>query len=91
MASGSSLTVVESGDQVLMIDLAIVWDANEGVLKHKENEKRTIYQVLRNLFDLQKAFSSRGMVFGARSMVCRETGAWGCPGVGSAECGVLRA
>lgn len=31
--------VVESGDQVLEIDLAIVWDANEGVLKHKASEK----------------------------------------------------
>ncbi|KAL1482954.1 hypothetical protein MTO96_033467 [Rhipicephalus appendiculatus] len=65
--------VVESSDQVLVIDLAVVWDANEGVLKDKAKEKAAKYAVLRDCFDAGKAFSSRGMVFGARSMLCRET------------------
>ncbi|KAH8035907.1 hypothetical protein HPB51_011005 [Rhipicephalus microplus] len=65
--------LIESDDQVIMIDLAIVWDANEGVLKHKAGEKGAKYRVLKDLSDRQKAFSLCGMVFGARSMVCRET------------------
>lgn len=65
--------VIESDDQVMVIDLAIVWDANEGVLRHKAREKGAKYSVLKDLFDRQKGFSSCGMVFGARSMVCRET------------------
>ncbi|KAL3196919.1 hypothetical protein MRX96_015002 [Rhipicephalus microplus] len=65
--------VIESDDQVIMIDLAIVWDANEGVLKYKAGEKGAKYRVLKDLSDRQKAFSLCGMVFGARSMVCRET------------------
>lgn len=64
--------VVESGDQVLVIDPAIIWDSNEGVLEHKASEKGAKYRVLKGLFDPQKTFSSCDMVFGARSMVCRE-------------------
>ncbi|KAL1470459.1 hypothetical protein MTO96_040419 [Rhipicephalus appendiculatus] len=43
--------VVESSDQVLVIDLAVVWDANEGVLKDKAKEKAAKYAVLRDRFD----------------------------------------
>ncbi|KAL3194922.1 hypothetical protein MRX96_045833 [Rhipicephalus microplus] len=66
-------SVIESDDHVMVIDLAIVWDANEGVLKHKAREEGAKYSILKDLFDPQKGFSSCGMVFGARSMVCRET------------------
>ncbi|KAH8026729.1 hypothetical protein HPB51_024228 [Rhipicephalus microplus] len=31
--------VVQSGDQMLVIELVAVWDANDGVLKHKASEK----------------------------------------------------
>ncbi|KAH7934500.1 hypothetical protein HPB51_029139 [Rhipicephalus microplus] len=65
--------VVEPDDQVIVIDLVIVWDANEGVLKHKARQKGAKYSILKDLFDPQKGFSSCGMVFGASSMVCRET------------------
>lgn len=65
--------VIESDGEVLVVDVAVVWDANEGVLKDKARQKASKYDVLKGSFDVQKSFSSQGMVFGARSMVCRET------------------
>ncbi|KAH8032086.1 hypothetical protein HPB51_023070 [Rhipicephalus microplus] len=55
-------SVIESDDQVMVIDLAIVWDANEGVLKHKARKKGAKYSILKDLFYPQKGFSSCGMV-----------------------------
>ncbi|KAL3193345.1 hypothetical protein MRX96_017578 [Rhipicephalus microplus] len=65
-------SVIESDDQVMVIDLAIVWDANEGVLKHKARKKGAKYSILKDLFDPQKGFSSCGMVFVKRSTETRE-------------------
>lgn len=65
--------VIESGDEAIVIDLAVAWDANDGVLKSKSTEKATKYAVLRDRFDARKGFSSHGMVIGARSMMYRET------------------
>ncbi|KAL1487057.1 hypothetical protein MTO96_008360 [Rhipicephalus appendiculatus] len=48
--------VIESSDQVCVVDLAVVWDANEGVLKDKAKEKASKYACLKDLLDAHKSF-----------------------------------
>lgn len=65
--------VVETPDRVMVVDVAVVWDANEGVLRQKTREKAAKYAVLSSCMSARSRFSSHGLVFGARSMLCKET------------------
>lgn len=56
---------------MVIVDVAITWDSNEGVLKQKCREKVEKYSVLKTLFP-GRVVSFYGMALGARSM-CRET------------------
>lgn len=74
--------VIETPDRVLVVDLAVVWDANEGVLRQQTREKAAKYVVLYSCLSARAHFSLHGLVFGARSMHCKETvevgGFWAC-------------
>lgn len=65
--------VIETDDELLVVDFAVVCHANKGVLKDKARDKASQYAAQKGCFDAHKTFSSQGMVFRARSMVCRET------------------
>lgn len=64
--------VVIEGDKVTIVDFAVTWDANEGILVQMCAAKRAKYACLKSLYP-GKAVSVFGMAFGARSMLCRET------------------
>lgn len=64
--------VVEDGNQVTIVDFAVTWDANEGILLRMCAAKKRKYAALRELFP-GKTVTIHGMAFGARSMLCRET------------------
>ncbi|KAL1457340.1 hypothetical protein MTO96_043512 [Rhipicephalus appendiculatus] len=84
--------VVESNDQVLVIDMAVVWDANEGVLKDKAKEKAAKYAVLRDLFDARTAFSTQGIMkypFKSQNVPAPDTTHSGAPNV-MAQAGRLK-
>ncbi|KAH9379629.1 hypothetical protein HPB48_020046 [Haemaphysalis longicornis] len=56
---------LEVDERVVIVDAAITWDTNEGILKQKCREKVEKYSVLRTLFP-GRVVSFRGMAFGAR-------------------------
>ncbi|KAH6940936.1 hypothetical protein HPB50_010442 [Hyalomma asiaticum] len=60
------------GDQVTIVDFAVTWDANEGILIQICAAKRAKYACLKRMYP-GKTVSVFGMAFGARSMLCRET------------------
>ncbi|KAH9378481.1 hypothetical protein HPB48_021012 [Haemaphysalis longicornis] len=64
--------VLEVDERVVIVDVAITWDSNEGILKQKCHEKVEKYTVLITLFP-GRVVSFHGMAFGARFMLCRET------------------
>lgn len=64
--------IVEEGNQVTIVDFAVTWDANEGILIRMCAAKRAKYAALKDLFP-GKTVQIFGMAFGARSMLCRET------------------
>ncbi|KAL1452381.1 hypothetical protein MTO96_027914 [Rhipicephalus appendiculatus] len=64
--------VVTEGNQVTIVDFAVTWDANEGILIQMCAAKRAKYTSLKHLYP-GKNVSIFGMAFGARSMLCRET------------------
>ncbi|KAL1479710.1 hypothetical protein MTO96_034803 [Rhipicephalus appendiculatus] len=64
--------VVTEGNQVTIVDFAVTWDANEGILIQMCAAKRAKYASLKRLYP-GKNVSIFGMALGARSMLCRET------------------
>ncbi|KAH9378482.1 hypothetical protein HPB48_005689 [Haemaphysalis longicornis] len=65
-------TLLEVDERVVIVDVAITWDSNKGILKQKCREEVEKYSVLQTFFP-GRVVSFRGMAFGARSMLCRET------------------
>ncbi|KAH6933499.1 hypothetical protein HPB50_015777 [Hyalomma asiaticum] len=64
--------VVEEGNHVTIVDFAVTWDANEGMLIRMCAAKRTKYAALKEVFPGRQVHVF-GMAFSARSMICRET------------------
>ncbi|KAH6930071.1 hypothetical protein HPB50_008774 [Hyalomma asiaticum] len=64
--------VVEEGNQVTIVDFAVTWDANEGVLIRMCAAKRTKYASLKEVFP-DRQVQVFGMAFGARYMIRRKT------------------
>ncbi|KAH9375624.1 hypothetical protein HPB48_016066 [Haemaphysalis longicornis] len=64
--------VLEVDERVVIVDVAITWESNEGILKQKCREKVEKHSLLKTLFP-GRVVSFHGMAFGARSMLCRET------------------
>lgn len=64
--------VLQAHDRVVIVDVAVKWDCNERILKQKCSEKAQEYSVLASLFP-GRHVAFQGLVFGARSMLCRES------------------
>ncbi|KAH9371739.1 hypothetical protein HPB48_000787 [Haemaphysalis longicornis] len=64
--------VLEVDKEVAIVDVAITWDSNEGILKQKCREKVEKHSLLKTLFS-GRVVSFHWMAFGVRSMLCRDS------------------
>ncbi|KAH9378259.1 hypothetical protein HPB48_011468 [Haemaphysalis longicornis] len=68
--------VLQVGEEVVIVDVAVTWDSNEGILKQKCKDKVQKYSSLKGLFSRSISVHSWNGFRGTSDVVSRDYGCW---------------